>query len=113
MSDPSEAYTTDMLESFKHMVDPQYASQIPVFKDRMSSGWLVWAARDHRYLGPAFDASTFQPWEPRSVEAVNIVSAVCCDAGYWRLIATYFAEETGQEILTVDNISATKSICKL
>jgi proteasome activator subunit 4 len=109
---PSEDYTTDILESFKHTLEPQTASQAPLYKDRMTSGWLVWATTDDRYIGPALESSTFQPWEPNSLEAVNNVHAMCCRVEYWRSLSTYFAEESSQETLTMDNISATKSICK-
>lgn len=108
----SEDYTAHILESFKDILEPEHASQAPLLKDRMTSGWLVWGTTDDRYVGPALDSSTFQPWETGSLEAVAIVRTMCCDVGYWRSIGTYFAEETNAETLTMDNVSATKSICK-
>jgi len=112
VTEPSQDYTTEVLESFKDPLDLQRAFQEPMIKDSLISGWLVWGATDDRFLAPAPDTSTFQPWDPGSAEAVEIVRRVCCDPEYWNAVATYFAEETSQDTLTVDNISATKSICK-
>ena len=112
VNEPSEDYTTEILESFKEPLNLQCAFHEPIIKDRLVSGWLVWGTTDERFLAPAPNTSTFQPWEPGSAGAVEIVRRVCCDPEYWNAVATYFAEETSQETLTMDNISATKSICK-
>ncbi|KAF8587302.1 hypothetical protein K439DRAFT_1645895 [Ramaria rubella] len=104
---PSEDYTISVLQSFKDVMQNHHVDDGPLFKDRMTVGWLVWGATDERYLAPSPDKSTFQPWEPESAEAVSIVRTVCCEVEYWKSIATYFAEETSQETLTMDNISAT------
>jgi proteasome activator subunit 4 len=111
VEDPSDDYTSRALASYKSTLDFQRAAEVPLLKDHMKSGWLVWASTDERYLMPLPDQYTFQPWEAESIDAVRVVEHTCCKEAFWRSIVTYFAEETNEETLTLHNISATKSIC--
>lgn len=111
VNDPSHAYTSALLQAFQDPLDLENAIHVPLLKDRMKNGWLVWTSNDERFLAPPYTGSVFQPWEDGSAEAIEILQNVCCDKAFWSSISTYFSEENNQESVTMDHISATKSIC--
>lgn len=108
---PSDSYTDTILKAFKEPLDVDKAVKEPVLIDRMKTGWLVWSKKDERYLAPPLKGSVYQ-WEQASEDAIDALRSVCSDADFWRSLSTHFAEENNQESLTMDHISATKSICK-
>lgn len=111
VQEPTEKYTQESLLAFRQTLDPFIASKTPLLKDRMKVGWLVWGAVDERYLAPPLTISDHSPWAKDNGEAVKILMETCCSEDFWHRVSTYFAEETNQRNLTMDNISCTKSIC--
>ncbi|GJJ09449.1 hypothetical protein Clacol_003672 [Clathrus columnatus] len=109
---PTEKYTQNLLSAFRQNLDPLLASKSPLLKDRMKTGWLVWGTVDERYLAPPLQSNCL-PWSTTSAGAVENLMKICCTEDFWHSMSVYFAEETNQGSLTMDNISCTKSIFQI
>jgi len=72
----------------------------------------VWNDTVSLYTLPHASRSTFQPWEPRSADAVQAIREITTDPEYWVNMSTYYSEENQETTIIQDNVSVVKSVCK-
>jgi proteasome activator subunit 4 len=82
-----------------------------IFCDKTIQGWLAWSDDLQLYRQPDSTRSTFV-WEKPSQAAIASVREVVTESSFWKKLSTHFAEENHQVVVTQDNISCVKSICK-
>lgn len=83
------------------------------FWDKTTQGWLAWSDELELYRQPHPTRSTFLPWEKPSEAAVASARDVVTESTFWKKLSTHFAEENNEVVVSQDNMSCVKSICKL
>jgi proteasome activator subunit 4 len=126
---PSHSLTAKLLHNFKIPINSKQTSREPfvvhsillavnlmyIFRilcDKIPHGWLAWSNELELYRLPHPTQSTFLPWEKPSEAAVASVREVVMKPSYWKKLSTHLAEENHQVVVTQDNMSCVKSICK-
>lgn len=109
---PSHEYTAEYLESFKGPLDRAVAREEPVLQDKLWSGWLVWKYQS-RFLIADSTKSTFQPWDPVSTPAIEVIKRLARSTSFWDKLSTHFSEENYHETTVMDNVANVKSLVQL
>ena len=127
---PSHSLTARLLHNFKIPISSQETKEEPfvvcsvllstilmhafrIFCDNTTQGWLAWSDGLQLYRQPHPTRSTFLPWEQPSQAAVASVREVVTKSSFWKKLSTHFAEENHEVVVSQDNMSCVKSICKL
>ncbi|GBE78103.1 hypothetical protein SCP_0109850 [Sparassis crispa] len=111
--EPTHEFTSTWLADFRRPPDLQTAEREPIFRDKISSGWLAWNETFDCFLAPSSTKSTFQPWEEGSEEAVAAVRDIVKDPSYWKKLSAHYSAENHNEVISQDNASCVKSIFQL
>ncbi|KAF9535513.1 hypothetical protein CPB83DRAFT_841889 [Crepidotus variabilis] len=104
----SPTSTTQFLDQY---ISPFDSSQTgPIFYDKNPPGWLVLPGSVSLYLPPDATRSTFLPWEPGSLEAIQAIRDITTTSKFWEDVSVYYSEENHETTIIQDNVSCVKSI---
>ncbi|KAI0651592.1 hypothetical protein C8Q79DRAFT_934115 [Trametes meyenii] len=101
------------LEDYRKPLVLERASQEPLIRDKVGSGWVVWDKTADFFLAPHPTKSTFQPWDGDSSEAVSAVREIAQDASFWKQLSTHYSAENNSDVILQDNLCCVKSIFQL
>ncbi|EMD41658.1 hypothetical protein CERSUDRAFT_110231 [Gelatoporia subvermispora B] len=111
--EPSHEFTSKWLAEFRQPLHYDEARRIPILRDKIQSGWLVWGETIDCYLAPDATQSVIQTWETDCQEAVQTIREVANDPQFWQKLSIHFSAENHNEVISQDNVSCVKSIFQL
>ncbi|KAJ7785985.1 hypothetical protein B0H16DRAFT_1488812 [Mycena metata] len=111
--EPSPGLTRKFLDAYSAPLELDNVGQTPVFLDRDPPGWVTWKKSVTLYRVPHPTASTFQPWETASADAIATVREIALTPAFWKQLAMYFSEENHEVAIIMDNVSYVKTIFQI
>ncbi|KAJ7042558.1 hypothetical protein C8F04DRAFT_1076309 [Mycena alexandri] len=111
--EPSPELTRKFLDAYMTPLDLDNVGQTPVFLDKDPPGWVTWKKSVSLYQAPDPTASTFQPWETPSADAIATVREIALTPAFWKQLAMYFSEENHEVAIIMDNVSYVKTIFQI
>ena len=81
-------------------------------QDKAVGGWLVWPNVVDRFRIPDAEKSEFKPWNAPSEATIKSIREAVNKNDFWKDLAGHFSEENHATVITQDNVSCVKSICK-
>ncbi|KAJ7169566.1 hypothetical protein C8R46DRAFT_1162360 [Mycena filopes] len=111
--EPSPELTRKFLDAYMVPLDLGGVGHTPVFLDRDPPGWVTWKKSVTLYEAPDSMASTFQPWENPSADAIATVREIALAPAFWKQLSMYFSEENHETAIIMDNVSYVKTIFQI
>lgn len=83
-----------------------------MIRDKIGSGWLAWTDGYDAFLAPQPDIHALLPWKEDCQEIVELLRETSMTTRFWEKLSVHYSSENNSEVVSQDNMSSVKSICK-
>lgn len=83
-----------------------------MLRDKIKSGWIAWSRTIDCFLAPHSTDPTFPEWDKNSSDALSTLRDIATKPDFWNKLSVHYSSENHSDVITQDNVSCVKSICK-